>query len=80
MESYIACTIYKADSEEILVPCNTPLTAELLTTLVENDIKEVELLHIGQQNTGSTLRDTLTLDKITSPEQALKHKVRLLCV
>ena len=52
-------------SEEILVPCNTSLTAELLTTLVENGIKEVELLHIGQQNTGSTLRDTLTQDKIT---------------
>ena len=49
----VACTIYKADSEEILVPSNTPLTAELLTTLVENDIKEVELLHIGRQNTGT---------------------------
>jgi hypothetical protein len=47
----VACTLYKADSEEILVPCNTPLTAELLTTLVENGIKEVELLHIGTQNT-----------------------------
>ena len=40
----IARTLYKAGSEEILVPCNTALTAELLTTLVENDIKEVELL------------------------------------
>ena len=67
----IARTLYKAGSEEILVPCNTALTAELLTTLVENDIKEVELLHIGPQNMGSTLSDTLALDKVTSPEQAL---------
>ena len=67
----IAKTIYKDDGEEILVPCNTPLTTELLTTLVENSVKEVELLHIGPQKTGSALRDTLELDKVTSSEQAL---------
>ena len=67
----IAKTIYKDGGDEILVPCNTPLTTELLTTLVENGVKEIELLHIGPQKTGSALRDTLELDKVTSPEQAL---------
>ena len=67
----IAKTIFKDGGDEILVPCNTPLTTELLTTLVENGVKEVELLHIGPQKTGSALRDTLELDKVTSPEQAL---------
>ena len=67
----IAKTIFKDGGDEILVPCNTPLTTELLTTLSENGVKEVELLHIGPQNTGSALRDTLELDKVTSPEQAL---------
>ncbi|MBC8257735.1 MAG: DNA-directed RNA polymerase subunit beta [SAR324 cluster bacterium] len=67
----LARTVFKDNSEEILIPCNTPLTAELLTTLVENGVKEVDLLHIGPQNVGSTLRDTLELDKVTSAEQAL---------
>ncbi|MDE0792372.1 MAG: DNA-directed RNA polymerase subunit beta [SAR324 cluster bacterium] len=67
----IAKTIFKDGGDEILVPCNTPLTTELLTTLSENGVKEVELLHIGPQKTGSALRDTLELDKVTSPEQAL---------
>ena len=67
----IAKTIFKDGGEEILVPCNAPLTTELLTTLVENGVKEIELLHIGPQKTGSALRDTLELDKVTSPEQAL---------
>ena len=67
----IAKTIFKDGGDEILVPCNTPLTTELLTTLSENGVKEIELLHIGPQNTGSALRDTLELDKVTSPEQAL---------
>ena len=67
----LARTLYKEDSGEILVPCNTPLTAELLTKLVENGIKEVELLHIGPQKVSSTLRDTLALDKVASPEQSL---------
>ena len=67
----IAKTIFKDGGDEILVPCNTPLTTELLTTLVENGVNKIELLHIGLQKTGSALRDTLELDKVTSPEQAL---------
>ena len=65
----VAQTIYKED--EVLIPCNTPLTAELLTKLVENGITEVDLLYIGTQNVGSSLRDTLELDKVSSPEQSL---------
>ena len=67
----VAQTIYKDGSNEVLIPCNTPLTAELLTKLVENGITAVDLLHIGPQNVGSSLRDTLALDKLSSPEQSL---------
>ena len=67
----VAQTIYKDGSKDELIPCNTPLTAELLTKLAENGITEVDLLHIGPQNVGSSLRDTLALDKLSSPEQSL---------
>ena len=67
----VAQTIYKDGSKDELIPCNTPLTAELLTKLAENGITEVDLLHIGPQNIGSSLRDTLALDKLSSPEQSL---------
>ncbi len=67
----VAQTIYKNGSKDELTPCNTPLTPELLTELAENNISEVTLLHIGPQNVGSSLRDTLALDKLNSPEQSL---------
>ena len=67
----VAQSIYKDGSKDELIPCNTPLTAELLTTIAENGITEVDLLHIGPQNIGSPLRDTLALDKLSSPEQSL---------
>ena len=67
----IAKTIFKDGNEEILVPCNTPLTTDLLNTLAEHGVKEIELLHISPQKAGPALRDTLELDKVTSSEQAL---------
>ncbi|MED6339729.1 MAG: DNA-directed RNA polymerase subunit beta [SAR324 cluster bacterium] len=67
----IAKTIFKDGNEEILVPCNTPLTTDLLNTLAEHGVKEIELLHISPQKVGPALRDTLELDNVTSSEQAL---------
>ncbi|MEC9361412.1 MAG: DNA-directed RNA polymerase subunit beta, partial [SAR324 cluster bacterium] len=67
----IAKTIFKDGNEEILVPCNTPLTTDLLNTLAEHGVKEIELLHISPQKAGPALRDTLELDNVTSSEQAL---------
>ncbi|MEC9069100.1 MAG: DNA-directed RNA polymerase subunit beta, partial [SAR324 cluster bacterium] len=67
----IAKTIFKDGNEEILAPCNTPLTTDLLNTLVKHGVKEIELLHISPQKAGPALRDTLELDNVTSSEQAL---------
>ena len=61
----VAQTIYKDGSKDELIPCNTPLTAELLTKITENGITEVDLLYIGPQNVGSSLHDTLALDKLS---------------
>ncbi|MBF0352167.1 MAG: DNA-directed RNA polymerase subunit beta [SAR324 cluster bacterium] len=51
--------------------CNTPVTAELLDQLVENGITSLEILHIGSHSVGSSLRDTLEIDRIRSVDQAL---------
>jgi DNA-directed RNA polymerase subunit beta len=67
----VAQTIYKDGSKDELIPCNTPLTEELLTKLTENGITEVDMLYIGPQNVSSSLRNTLALDKLSSPEQSL---------
>ena len=67
----LARTIYKKNSDEVISPCNTPLSSELINSLLKNGVKEIELLNMGSQKMGSALRDTLELDKVSSPEQAL---------
>ncbi len=61
----------KKDDEEVLANCNTPLSSSLVMTLVENGIKEVDLLHFSPRNIGPCLRDTMEMDKVGSSGQAL---------
>ena len=40
-------------------------------TLIEHRVGEVELLSISPRNIGPSFRDTLEMDKVNSPEQAM---------
>ncbi len=58
-------------SGEVLVECNGTVTAELFDVIRERGIDELDLLYIDDLNRGPSLRNTLVLDKIDSPEEAI---------
>jgi len=62
-----------ADSKtgEILVECNQEITTDRLERLRERGINAAEVLFLDDQHIGPSLRNTLLLDNITSPEEAI---------
>ena len=55
----------------VLVECNEELTEENVQKCLEANITEFEVLFIDNVMVGSFLRDTLLVDKISSPEEAV---------
>ena len=55
----------------VLVECNEELTEENVQRCLEANITEYEVLFIDNVMVGSFLRDTLLVDKISSPEEAV---------
>ena len=69
-ERILARSVLNADGE-VIARCNTPLSSDLLMTLIEHRVGEVELLSISPRDIGPSFRDTLEMDKVNSPEQAM---------
>jgi DNA-directed RNA polymerase subunit beta len=63
--------VVDAKTGEVLVECNQEITADRLERLRERGIDEVEVLFLDEQHIGVALRNTLLLDNITSPEEAI---------
>ncbi len=63
---------------EVLLECNEEITDEKLEELRVRGIKEFKVLFIDNLNVGPFLRDTLNLDKIASPEEAIMEIYRRL--
>jgi DNA-directed RNA polymerase subunit beta len=68
---YSAQDVVDMETGIILIECNEELTEENLQRAIEAGITEFETLYIDGVHVGSFLRDTLLLDKITSPEEAI---------
>jgi DNA-directed RNA polymerase subunit beta len=56
---------------EVLLECNQELTAESVDLLREHGITEFEVLFFEDQHIGPSLRNTLLLDTINTPEEAI---------
>ena len=56
---------------EVLVECNGILTAEKFDVIRERGIDHLELLYIDDLNRGPSLRNTLLLDKVEGPQEAI---------
>jgi DNA-directed RNA polymerase subunit beta len=63
---------------EVILECNEEISQEKVDRLLEKGIKEVKVLFIDGLNVGSFLRDTLLLDKITTPDEAIMEIYRRL--
>ncbi|MBI4379430.1 MAG: DNA-directed RNA polymerase subunit beta [Nitrospinae bacterium] len=58
---------------EILLEINTDITSDMIEIIKKNKIKEFSILHISEQYNDTSLRDTLLVDKINTPEEALRE-------
>ena len=65
---YLAKNVLHPQTGEILFPANTELTPERVEEMRALGVKEFEILFIDQLNVSSTLRDTLSSDRIDETE------------
>ncbi|MBS2032705.1 MAG: DNA-directed RNA polymerase subunit beta [Deltaproteobacteria bacterium] len=80
-ELWTKCSAYDIVDEatgEVILECNEELSQEKVDRLLEKGIKEVKVLFIDNLNVGSFLRDTLILDKIATPDEAIMEIYRRL--
>jgi len=63
---------------EVILECNEEVSQEKVDELLKRGIKEFKVLFIDNLNVGPFLRETLMLDKIETPEQAIMEIYRRL--
>jgi len=66
----IADDLVDFSTGEILVPGNQPITQEILQLIQEKGITEIDCLALGAPDVSTTIRDTMSLDKIDDSEEA----------
>jgi len=75
---YLAHDVIDPATGEVIVGLNEEFNQETYETIAAAGIKEVALLYIDKINVSSSLRDTLVLDKVGSPEEAILEIYRKL--
>ncbi|MCK9535595.1 MAG: DNA-directed RNA polymerase subunit beta [Pseudomonas sp.] len=63
---------------EILVECNTELTAEMLQTIVDAQVVQIEALYTNDIDCGPFISDTLKVDSTTNQLEALVEIYRMM--
>ncbi len=71
MGRVLASSVLDPQSGEVLLRCNEELTAQGLETLREKGVGEVRLIHLDEDTTSASIRDTLMMDRIESAEDAI---------
>ncbi|MPZ74955.1 MAG: DNA-directed RNA polymerase subunit beta [Deltaproteobacteria bacterium] len=70
--------IVDAQTKEVIVECNHPITQEKLDVIREKGIHQIEVLFIDESTVGPYLRNTLLQDRINSPQDAILEIYRRL--
>ncbi len=65
---YLARNVVHPQTGEVLFPANTELTKEKVEELRTAGVKEIDLLFIDHLNVSSSLRDTLSTDRVEDAE------------
>jgi len=63
---------------EVILECNEEVSQEKIEELIKRNITEFKVLFIDNLNVGPYLRETLMMDKIETPEQAIMEIYRRL--
>ena len=65
-------------SGEVLVECNSELTEELVTKILDAGVKEIETLYTNDLDCGPFMSDTLRIDPTRTPLEALVEIYRMM--
>ncbi len=72
----LADDLVDSSTGEVLAQGNRPLTAEVIETIRQRGIKEVECLVLDSPGVSTTIRDTMLLDKIDESSEAILELYR----
>jgi len=61
---------------EVILECNEEISPQHVEELLKRNLKEVKVLFIDNLNVGPYLRDTLLMDKLENPEEAVMEIYR----
>jgi len=67
----IADDLVDPNTGEVLLEGNKELTREIIESVLDHGIDKLECLVLSSQSGANTIRDTMLLDKIASPDEAL---------
>jgi len=74
----LAKDVMDPETGEILFRCNSELTRERLETAIEKGIGELQFLHIDDDGSNTSIRDTLIIDNTLGEEEAILEVYRRL--
>ena len=66
------------ESGEIILPCNSVITDEVVDQLLEAKVKEIETIYTNDLDQGSYISDTLRIDSTTNKLEALVEIYRMM--
>jgi len=66
-----ARNIVDPETQEVLVECNQELTQENLDLIRDKGIAQIEVIFLDESRMGPYLRDTMILDKLHKPQEAI---------
>ncbi|MBW2323368.1 MAG: DNA-directed RNA polymerase subunit beta [Deltaproteobacteria bacterium] len=75
---YAAHDVIDPSTGEVILGLNEEFNEEAYYAIQDAGIKEIEVLYIDKVNVGSSLRDTLLLDKVNTQEEAILEIYRKL--
>jgi len=78
LERVIAKDVIDKETGEILVPCNTSITDEILDKLIEAGVKRIETIYTNDLDCGPYISDTLAIDVTRTRLEALVEIYRMM--
>ena len=74
----LAADVMDPETGEVLIRCNNELTRERLDTVLQKGIGELNFIHIDEDGSNTSIRDTLIVDSTAGEDEAVLEVYRRL--
>lgn len=78
LERTVARNLVDPSTGEIIVPCNTPITGDVLDKLKKAGVSEIETIYTNELDCGPFMSDTLRIDPTNNRLEALVEIYRMM--